>query len=167
LTLVQTVSCYAKQRLLPDSFSGGLNCLLNTCDYSASVVGGARSPPASINSLLALLFSSLIFRSSITFFFPPLLLQPAMGRGKRGRGWPRRGDNKRKRAPSPPSEDFWTQSTRRRHPLSQTARPLWHLPRCHPRIQMIPWGFPPWPGHTGAPSSAQGSVGRTSRGLLK
>jgi hypothetical protein len=29
-----------------------------------------------------------------------------MGRGRRGRGWPRRGDNKRKRAPSPPSEDF-------------------------------------------------------------
>jgi hypothetical protein len=29
-----------------------------------------------------------------------------MGRGKRGRSWPRRGDNKHKRAPSPPSEDF-------------------------------------------------------------
>jgi hypothetical protein len=29
-----------------------------------------------------------------------------MGRGKRGCGWSRRGDNKRKRAPSPPSEDF-------------------------------------------------------------
>jgi hypothetical protein len=29
-----------------------------------------------------------------------------MGRGRRGRGWPHRGDNKRKRAPSPPSEDF-------------------------------------------------------------
>jgi hypothetical protein len=29
-----------------------------------------------------------------------------MGRGRRGRGWPRRADNRRKRAPSPPSEDF-------------------------------------------------------------
>jgi hypothetical protein len=29
-----------------------------------------------------------------------------MGRGRRGRGWPRRADVKRKRAPSPPSEDF-------------------------------------------------------------
>jgi hypothetical protein len=29
-----------------------------------------------------------------------------MGRGRRGRDWPRRADGKRKRAPSPPSEDF-------------------------------------------------------------
>jgi hypothetical protein len=29
-----------------------------------------------------------------------------MGRGRRGRGWPRRADGKRKRAPSHPSEDF-------------------------------------------------------------
>jgi hypothetical protein len=29
-----------------------------------------------------------------------------MGRGRRGRGWPRRVDGKRKRALSPPSEDL-------------------------------------------------------------
>jgi hypothetical protein len=29
-----------------------------------------------------------------------------MGRGRRGSGWPRRADGKRKRASSPPSEDF-------------------------------------------------------------
>jgi hypothetical protein len=29
-----------------------------------------------------------------------------MGRGKMGKGWPRRADDKRKRPPSPPSEDF-------------------------------------------------------------
>ena len=29
-----------------------------------------------------------------------------MGRGRRGRGWPRRADGKRKRPLSPPSEDF-------------------------------------------------------------
>jgi hypothetical protein len=29
-----------------------------------------------------------------------------MGRGRRGRGFPRRTDGKRRRAPSPPSEDF-------------------------------------------------------------
>jgi hypothetical protein len=29
-----------------------------------------------------------------------------MGRGKRGKGWPRRADGKRKHPPSPPSEDF-------------------------------------------------------------
>jgi hypothetical protein len=105
LTLVQTMSCYAKRRLLLDSFLGGLNCLLNTCDCSTSVVGSGWSPPASINSLLAPLFSSLILRSSIAFFFLSLLLQTTMGRGRRGRGWPHRGD-KHKRALSPPSEDF-------------------------------------------------------------
>ena len=97
---------YVKRRLLPDSFSGGLNCLLNTCDCSVSVVGSGRSLPASINSLLAPLFSSLILRSSVAFFSLSLFLQPTMGRGKRGRSWPRRGDNKCKCAPSPPSEDF-------------------------------------------------------------
>jgi hypothetical protein len=29
-----------------------------------------------------------------------------MGRGKRGKGWPRRADGKRKHPPRPPSEDF-------------------------------------------------------------
>jgi hypothetical protein len=29
-----------------------------------------------------------------------------MGRGKRGKGWPRRADRKHKRPPSPPSKDF-------------------------------------------------------------
>jgi hypothetical protein len=103
--LVQIVSCYAKRCLLPDSFLGSLNCLLNTCDCSASVVGSERSPPASINSLLALLFSSLILRSSVAFFYLSLLLQPTMG-GKRGRGLPRCAGDKQKCAPSPPSEDF-------------------------------------------------------------
>jgi hypothetical protein len=46
-------SCYARRRLLPDSFSGGLNCLLNSYDCSASGVESGRSPPASINILLA------------------------------------------------------------------------------------------------------------------
>jgi hypothetical protein len=100
------MSCYAKRRLLSDSFSGGLNCLLNTCDCSASVVGSGRSPPASINTLLAPLFSSLILRSSDFFLIRSLLLQPTMGRGRRGRGWPRRADGKRKRSLSPPSKDF-------------------------------------------------------------
>jgi hypothetical protein len=136
--LVQMVSCYAKRRLLPDSFSSGLNCLLNTCNCSASVVGSGRSPPASINSLLAPLFSSLILRSSVTFFFLSLLLQPTMGRGKRGCGWPCHGDNKRKHAPSPPRKTLGTQSTRRRQPPSRTACPLWLLPGHHPRTQMIP-----------------------------
>jgi hypothetical protein len=100
------VSCYVKQRLLPDSFLGSLDCLLNTCDCSASVVGSGRSLPASINSLLAPLFSSLILRSSVTFFSLYPLLYPTMGKGKRGRGSPRRAGDKQKRDPSPPSMDF-------------------------------------------------------------
>jgi hypothetical protein len=100
------VSCYEKRRLLPNSFSGGLNCLLNTCDCSASVVGSGRSLPASMSSLLAPLFSSLILRSSATFFFLYPLLHPTMGKDKRSRGSPRRAGDKRKRDPSPPSKDF-------------------------------------------------------------
>jgi hypothetical protein len=105
------VSCYAKQRLLPDSFSGGLNCLLNTCDCSASVVGSGRSFPASVNSLLAPLFSLLMLRSSVIFFFLYPLLYPTMGKGKRGRGSPRHAGDKRKHDPSPPSKDFGDSET--------------------------------------------------------
>jgi hypothetical protein len=99
------VLCYAKQRLLPNSFSDGLNCLLNSCDYSASGVGSERSPPASINSLLA---PDVLFTCSLItcFLLHSLPFQPAMGRGKRGRSWTRRADGKRKRAPIPPSEDL-------------------------------------------------------------
>jgi hypothetical protein len=100
------VSCYAKRRLLPDSVSGGLNCLLNTCDCSASVVGSGWSLLASINSLLAPLFSSIILRSSSTFFSFYPLLHSTMGKGRRGRGSPRHASDKWKRDPSPPSDDF-------------------------------------------------------------
>jgi hypothetical protein len=96
-----------KRCLLPDSFLDGLNCLLNSCDSSTSVVGSGRSPPASIHSLLA---SAVLFTRSLIICFLllhlSLLFQPTMGRGRRGSGWPRRADGKRKRAQSPPSEDF-------------------------------------------------------------
>jgi hypothetical protein len=107
LNRVQSVSCYAKRRQLPDFFSSGLNCLLNFCDCSMSRVGSGRSPLDSINSPLAL---AVLFTCSLITCFLLLLhflsFQAAMGRGRRGRGWPRRADGKRKRAPSPPSEDF-------------------------------------------------------------
>jgi hypothetical protein len=70
------------------------------------VVGSGRSLLASINSLLAPLFSSLILQSSVTFFSLYPLLHPTMGKGKRGRGSPRRAGDKRKHDPSPPLEDF-------------------------------------------------------------
>jgi hypothetical protein len=56
--------------------------------------------------MLALLFSSLILRSSATFFSLYPLLHPTMVKGKRGRGSPHRAGDKQKRDPSPPSEDF-------------------------------------------------------------
>jgi hypothetical protein len=103
------VPCYAKRRLFSDSFLGSLNCLLNSCGCSANGLGSGRSSPASINSLLAPVVPFTC--SLITCFLLRLLLhslpfQLTMGRGRRGRGWPRRADNKCKRAPSPPSEDF-------------------------------------------------------------
>jgi hypothetical protein len=139
LTLVQTILCYAKQRLLLDSFSGGLNCLLNTCDCSASVVGSRWSPPASINSLLAPLFSSLILRSSVAFFFFALSFfnQPWVEAGgvvvgltalKANASVPR----------VPPRRTLGTQSIRRKSPPSLAARLLRLLPRRHPRTRMTP-----------------------------
>jgi hypothetical protein len=71
-----------------------------------SVVGSGWQLQASINSLLAQLFSSLILRSSATFFSLYPLLHQTMGKGKRGRGSPRRAGDKRKHDLSPPSEDF-------------------------------------------------------------
>jgi hypothetical protein len=101
------VPCYAKRRLLPDSFSDSLNCLLNSCDCSTSGVGSGRSLPAPINRLLA---SAVLFtRSPIICFLLlrfSLPFQPTMGRGRRGSGWPRRADGKRKHAPRPPLKDF-------------------------------------------------------------
>jgi hypothetical protein len=78
------VSCYEKRCLLPDLLSGGLNCLLNTCDYSVSVVGNEQSPLAPINSLLAPLFSSHILRSSIASLPTSSSLPSDHGQGQEG-----------------------------------------------------------------------------------
>jgi hypothetical protein len=64
-----------------------------------------------------------------------------------------------------PRRTLVTRSTQRRPPPSLIVRLPRLLPRRHPRIQMTPWGCPPRPGRTGAPSSVPGSVGRMSRGV--
>jgi hypothetical protein len=141
------VLCYAKQRLLHDSFSGGLNCLLNSCDCSTSGVGSGRSPPASINSLLApvvlftryLIICFVLLRLSLPF-------QPTMGRGRRGSGWPRRADGKRKRAPSPPLEDFGNSEYSEEASSESDCSSASASHRRHPRTRMTLWGCPPWPG---------------------
>jgi hypothetical protein len=42
-----------KRRLLPDLFPDDLNCILNICDCSETMVGDGRLPPAPINRALA------------------------------------------------------------------------------------------------------------------
>jgi hypothetical protein len=64
------------------------------CDCSATTVGGERLPFPSINNAVA----PLVFHISSLFFtasFSSLLSASAMGKS-----------NKRKREPTPPSEDF-------------------------------------------------------------
>jgi hypothetical protein len=54
------VPCYVKRRQSPDLFADDLNCLLNICDCSVTVVGDERLPSSSINRALVLLVSSHI-----------------------------------------------------------------------------------------------------------
>jgi hypothetical protein len=55
------VLCYVKRRLPRDLFLDDLNCLLNMCDCSVTMLGDEWLPPASINRLSASLVSSHIF----------------------------------------------------------------------------------------------------------
>jgi hypothetical protein len=69
------VLCCVKRRQPPDVSSDGLNCILNFCDCSVTVVGDGRLP-SSINSVLASpAFSHLLLLSAACFLllpsFPP------------------------------------------------------------------------------------------------
>jgi hypothetical protein len=70
------VSCYVKRRLPPDLFPDDLNCLLNICDCSVTVVGDERLPSSSINRALASLVSSHISLSFVAYspLFSSILL---------------------------------------------------------------------------------------------
>ena len=97
------MSCYVKRRQPPDVSSDGLNCILNFCDCSVAVVGGERLPSSSINSA----FASPVFSHLLLLVYSPLLLPSAtMGKSKKGSGSSPRSGDKRKREPTPPSEDF-------------------------------------------------------------
>jgi hypothetical protein len=78
------VSCYIKRRLPPDLFPDDLNGLLNICDYSVTVVGDERLPPASINSLPASLVSSHISRPFVAY--SPLFSSLPINYGKEQEG---------------------------------------------------------------------------------
>jgi hypothetical protein len=92
------VSCYVERRKPPDVFPDGLNCILNFCDCSVTMVGGERLPSSSINSVLASPASSHILLSLLFYF--------TMGKSKKGGSSSHHSGDKRKREPTPPSEDF-------------------------------------------------------------
>jgi hypothetical protein len=96
------VSCYVERRQPPDLFPDGLNCLLNICDCSVTVVGGERLP-SSINSVLASLSSSHILLPLVAY---SLLFYSTMGKSKKGGSSSHHSGDKWKREPTPPSEDF-------------------------------------------------------------
>ena len=92
-----------KRRQPPDVSSDGLKCILNFCDCSVTVVGGERLPSSSINSA----FASPVFSHLLLLVYSPLLPSTTtMGKSKKGSGSSPRSGDKRKREPTPPSEDF-------------------------------------------------------------
>jgi hypothetical protein len=97
------MSCYVKRRQPPDLFLDDLNCLLNICDCSVTVVGDERLPSSSINRALASLASSHISLPLIAY--SPLFYS-TMGKSKKGGSSLHHSGDKRKREPTPPSEDF-------------------------------------------------------------
>jgi hypothetical protein len=92
-----------KRRQLPNVSSDGLKCMLNFCDCSVTVVGGERLPSSFINSA----FASPVFSHLLLLVYSPLLPSTAtMGKSKKGSGSSPRSGDKRKREPTPSSEDF-------------------------------------------------------------
>jgi hypothetical protein len=92
-----------KRRQPPDVSSDGLKCILNFCDCSVTMVGGERLPSSYINSA----FASPVFSHLLLLVYSPLLPPIAtMGKSKKGSGSSPRCGDKRKREPTPPSEDF-------------------------------------------------------------
>jgi hypothetical protein len=100
------VSCCVKRRLPPDLFPDDLNGLLNICNYSVTMVGDERLPPAPINRLPASLVSSHISWPFVAY--SPLFSSFPINYGQEQEGGSssHHSGDKRKREPSPPSEDF-------------------------------------------------------------
>jgi hypothetical protein len=96
------VSCYVERRQPSDLFPDDLNCLLNTCDCSVTVVD-EWMPSSSINRALVSLASSHISLPLVAY--SPLFYS-TMGKSKKGGSSSHHSGDKRKREPTPPSEDF-------------------------------------------------------------
>jgi hypothetical protein len=86
-----------------------------------------------------------------------------MGKDKKGRGSPRRSGDKRKREPSPPSEDFGDSEYSEEFSSGSEGSPVYASPRCRLMTRMAPRGQPPRCGRTSGPSSVSGSRARMSR----
>jgi hypothetical protein len=155
------VSCYVKRRQPPDLFPDDLNCLLNICDCSVTVVGGERLPSSSINSMLDSLASSHILMPLVAY---SLLFYSTMGKSKKGGSSSHHSGDKRKRERLLPQRTSAIPSTRRRSsPPSPRGRRSTPLPRRRLTTQTIPRGLLRKCGHTSGPSSALGSRARMSR----
>jgi hypothetical protein len=86
-----------------------------------------------------------------------------MGRGKRGKGWPRRADGKHKRPPSPPSEDFGDSEYSEGVSSEYDRSPTPASPVVSSEDSDTPWGCPLRRASTGDPSSVPGLVGEMTR----
>jgi hypothetical protein len=149
----------------PDVFPDGLNRILNFCDCSVAVVGGERLPSPSINSVLASPVSSHISLLPVGLL-PSLPFYSAMGKNKKGGSSSHHSGDKRKREPTPPSEDFGDSEYSEEEfspPLSQRVRRSMPLPRRRLTTQMTPRGSPWRCGPTSGSSSAPGSRAQMSQ----
>jgi hypothetical protein len=158
------VLCCVKQRQPPDVSSDGLNCLLNFCDCSVTVVGGERLPSSSsINSVLASpVFSHLLLLSAVCSLLLPS--SPLWARARKVAVLHTILATNASASRLLPRRTSATRSTRRRSsPPSPRDLRLPSLPRRRLMIQTTPRGLPRRSGPTSGSSSAPGSRARMSR----
>jgi hypothetical protein len=157
------VSCYVKRRLLSDLFPDDLNCILNICDCSVTVVGDKRLPPAPINRALASLVSSHISRlfAACSALFSSIQPWARARKVEVPRTTPvTRGSASRV---LPPRTSVTPSTRRRSSPPSPRGRQPTPLPQHRPMIRTTPRGSPLRCGRTSGPSSTLGLRVRMSR----
>jgi hypothetical protein len=144
-------------------FPDDLNCLLNICDCSVTVVGDERLPSSSINRALVSLVSSHI---SLPLAAYSLLFSstPPWARARKAeapRTIPATSGSASRLLPRRTSAIPSTQ--RRSSPPSPRDCQSMPLPWYRPMTWTIPRGSPSRCGHTSGPSSAPGSRARMGR----
>jgi hypothetical protein len=77
----------------------------------------------------------------LLLFQLPLLFHLTMGKDKKGRGSPRHSGDKRKREPSPPSEDFGDfEYSEQEFSFESEGSPVYASPQRRPRTRTTPRG---------------------------